>query len=184
MSVVTHINRKGVKYFLHEGRTKTGKIRYFMAKAIRDGSRDSVPTGYEICEDVNGLVSVSKCRAELIPPADLKIIEDSLRNYPHLATHKVRARYDRITIYAPLGTELGMLGDTGEFGTPWDELQEPIYEAVMRFILRAKEKMYFVERKHYHGEGGWLPLDIGDDLPLLSKRYLKHISKESFYNLM
>jgi hypothetical protein len=36
--VVTHTNRMGDTYYLHEGKTKTGEPRYFFAKSAREGA--------------------------------------------------------------------------------------------------------------------------------------------------
>jgi hypothetical protein len=37
-TALTHENRMGVRFYLHEGRTKTGKARYFFARTVRDGA--------------------------------------------------------------------------------------------------------------------------------------------------
>ena len=36
-AVVTYTDRMGDSYYLHEGKTTTGKVRYFVAKTIREG---------------------------------------------------------------------------------------------------------------------------------------------------
>lgn len=59
---LAYTNGKGVTYYLHEGRTQSGKPRYFFARSVRDGSLAELPTGFEVAESVNGVVSVRRRR--------------------------------------------------------------------------------------------------------------------------
>lgn len=45
---VSYTNRKGQVYYLHAGKTKTGKRRYFVAKTIGAGALAELPAGFEI----------------------------------------------------------------------------------------------------------------------------------------
>ena len=71
--VLAFTNRRGAAYYLHEGKTKTGKARYFAAKTTRRGALSAMPVGYEISESINGVVSVGRVDASApkIPDADL-----------------------------------------------------------------------------------------------------------------
>ena len=48
-SVVAHRNRMGVTFYLHEGKTKTGKPRYFVSAAsapfLKGSSADAIVAG-------------------------------------------------------------------------------------------------------------------------------------------
>lgn len=52
MSALSYANRRGDRYDLHAGRTRTGKLRYFAAKTVGDGALDAMPEGYEFTESV------------------------------------------------------------------------------------------------------------------------------------
>lgn len=59
-------------FFLHEGKTKTGKPRYFFAKTIREGAITEMPAGFEVTESVSAVVSVrptprTSRRTSLVP---------------------------------------------------------------------------------------------------------------------
>jgi hypothetical protein len=45
--LVSYTNRKGEVYYLHAGKTKTGKPRYFVAKMIGVGVGGDVPSAVE-----------------------------------------------------------------------------------------------------------------------------------------
>jgi hypothetical protein len=51
--VIEHINRRGDTYYLHEGRTKTGKPKYFFSRNRAGTLADSVPNGFEVYESPN-----------------------------------------------------------------------------------------------------------------------------------
>ena len=57
---VKHVNRKRHTYFLHEGKTKTGKPKYFFSKDSEGTLLDAVPDGYEIYKHPNAQVFLRK----------------------------------------------------------------------------------------------------------------------------
>ena len=59
---VKHVNRKRQTYFLHEGKTKTGKPKYFFSKDSEGNLLDAVPDGYEIYENPNAQVFCGRRR--------------------------------------------------------------------------------------------------------------------------
>jgi hypothetical protein len=48
---VTHVNRKRDTYYLHAGKTKAGKPRYWFAKSTEGDLVEAIPKGYEIYEN-------------------------------------------------------------------------------------------------------------------------------------
>ena len=96
-------NRQGSAYFLHEGKTKTGNPRYFVAKTIREGALAAMPDGYEFSESINGVVSVRKARAGApeIPDTDLALVRAEIARHDHLRGHRVESRGREIVVYEP-----------------------------------------------------------------------------------
>ena len=45
---VTHVNRKGQTFYLHETKTKTGKPKYFFSMKADGPLVGSIPEGYEV----------------------------------------------------------------------------------------------------------------------------------------
>ena len=56
MNGLSYTNRRGDRYYLHAGRTKTGKLRYFVAKTAAEGGLDTMPEEEEFPESINGVV--------------------------------------------------------------------------------------------------------------------------------
>lgn len=44
-TVFTYVNRMGVRFYLHGGKTKTDKPRYFFARDVRAGALAEMPEG-------------------------------------------------------------------------------------------------------------------------------------------
>lgn len=55
-AAVQHINRKEDTYYLHQGRTKTGKPKYFFSRKSEGELCRQLPDGYEIYENPRGQV--------------------------------------------------------------------------------------------------------------------------------
>ena len=57
------------------------------------------------------------------------------------------------------------------------------YDPVMRFTLDPLLSPYHVERRCYRGDRDWISLGFGT-LDKMLKKYVKHVGKESFFELM
>jgi hypothetical protein len=54
----SHINSKGVTYYLHSN----GKM-FFFSKEIKNGALDAVPAGYQVVEMKTGMLVLKKVQA-------------------------------------------------------------------------------------------------------------------------
>ncbi|MBI2392025.1 MAG: hypothetical protein HYV09_20705 [Deltaproteobacteria bacterium] len=193
-----HRNRHGVAYYLHRGTTRTGKPRYFFAKTIGESPLTELPAGWEVAESVNGVVTVRKADpAKAIPPADLSLVRDALDRDPVGRQCVVEAKGGAIIIHEPEGGSVPIRGDLAQLSKTLGLLPSEAtayFEAMSRnarytpvmkfepaFVGRAGE--YLAHRRSYRGDGGWLALSHGS-LDSLVKKYVRHIARESFFELM
>lgn len=63
---IEYINRKGQRYYLHVGKTKTGKPKYHFAMSAGDSLAEAIPDGFEIYENPNAQVYLRKALPKLI----------------------------------------------------------------------------------------------------------------------
>jgi hypothetical protein len=162
-SASSYRNRLGATYYLHEGQTKTGRVRYFAAKTVGEGALSEMPSGYEFTESINGVVSVRKISTATpaISDAELDIVRAELARHRHLGFHRVEVVKHEIAVFEP------------SYGR---------YVPVMKFV--PAEGQYAVYRMTYRGDGGWSwPLAFGS-LEQLASKYLRHIGTEKFFELM
>ena len=75
MMPVTHVNRKRQTYFLHEGKTKTGKPKYFFSKDSEGNVLDAIPDGYEIYENPNAQVFLRKKMPQVITDEEIGAVQ-------------------------------------------------------------------------------------------------------------
>ena len=50
---ITHTNAKGQTYYLHQGTTKTGKLKYHFSMQSEGTLVETIPAGFEIYENPN-----------------------------------------------------------------------------------------------------------------------------------
>ncbi len=141
----SHTNRRGVTYYIHEIRTKTGKRRYTV-KRDAEGARAKVPEGFEVVENVNGQVSIRTPRPRLILPTEEQRVQAALRKHDRQRYRiGIKGRY--ITIHEP-NHDIGKIADilspvreSGIFGPGLDKLMiEKMGDAAWEEYLRQRRE--------------------------------------------
>jgi len=188
--VLTYKNRKGDTYYLHEGRTKTGTPKYFFSTRKDGKLLERIPKGYEIYENPNGLVFLRKEWTKVFSDEEIAIVENAMKDYTNLEFYRIDVKGNAIIIYLPLQDVNAIKEVISQFrlNTPAEinhTLQRIItFAPEMQLILTDKEKHLFsVKRYCYRGLGSWITLETSSDLKVLVKKYLKHLAKESFFDL-
>jgi len=189
--LVTHTNRKGDKYHLHQELTKKGSPKYFFSREKAGHVLEKIPEGYEIYENPNGLVFLRKEQPRLFSDEEMKIVENAMENYADLEFYKIDAKGNAITILLPLQDveAIKKVVSQCSLKTPAEinhTLQSIIrFSPEMQLILTDKEKRLFsLKRYCYRGVGSWITLETSSDLKGLAKKYFKHLAKESFFDLL
>ena len=194
--VVTYTNRMGDTYYLHEGRTKTGKVRYFVAKTLREGALSAMPEGFELSESINGVVSVRKIdlSAARVPEAAVALACAEMAHHPHLRDHRIEIIKGEIVVFEPTtGTSPDWATEVARpfFMHPQSPditggmLRRRVrYGPVMKFVPLRERSDYRVHRMTYRGDGGWSwPLASGS-LDELFKRFLGCVGTDEFFELL
>ena len=191
---VTYINRKGRKYYLHQGVTKTGKPRYYFSRDENGNLVDEIPAGYEISESINGIVSLVKLRPKKILPAEVKIIEKAIKRHKQSSDYRVNVRVDEIEIYERVGpnpAELIARLSPGLFDTEIEKLaeeEERIYSQftpILRFILHnEQERIFGIKRMCYLGSvDDWIDIGYTGSLSELAKQIIPLLGSEEYFGL-
>lgn len=190
-----HTNRKGDRYFVFEGKTKTGKPKFFVSrKPSSDGGNriDSLPEDFELFEDPSShVVTVRRRKPTRIKQFEADLIRDlAIKLSSHTVVQAV-IDGDYIVLYAPdqdsrdLGEMFeGMLGSIGSIAN--SIASRGRYTAVMRFKLADEDnRLYQASRYCFRSSmEGWLRLPArAAPLETLAKKYLPHIGNDSFYEL-
>ena len=163
--VVTHVNRKRQTYFLHEGKTKTGKAKFFFSQDSEGMLLDAVPDGYEIYENPNAQVFLRKTIPQIITDDEIMVVQAGLRKFAKRQNCIVDVKKEHIVVY---------------------EGQGGYFQPILRFTLMDENaRLFSADRWCFLGSiDDWFPLSGYGELPKLVEKYCRHLGKESFFELM
>jgi hypothetical protein len=186
---IEYTSRTCKTYYLHAGVTKTGKPKYFFSQKQDGAQVDTIPDGFEIYENVEGLVFLRRIPKQIILPEELALVKTALRRHGEDWQYKDEVKKDTITVYE-CGTDMAGLNEmTMMFSrrplSDAEKLRSAHYMAVLRFVLADKEARTFVTQRFcFRGSvDDWI--HIGGPGPLTDQvgKYVKHLGRESMYEL-
>lgn len=196
---IEHQNRFGDTYFLQAGKTKTGKPKYYFAKKKTAEPVGSIPGGYEIRENPeNGQVTLRKIRPTEISPMERQMLSDGVRDRAGLKHFIIDVDGNSLVVYLPDTSEqdaqrvVNLISGNrgGGFFVASVLTKELItrsrYSPMMRFTLTDFDNRLFgLERWCFLGSiDDWFYLAGPTPLPTLIEKYVKHLGRESFYELV
>lgn len=194
---VTNTNRKGRTYFLCTGKTKTGKPRYFFAAEPKGPLVEKLPSGYQIQESVNGVVSLSKIQPILLSDEDILVVNTALQAHPKAQHYRLDVKPKMISIYEQVGPDIVELGsqlaaDFGQILTNklLQQLRETAdryaqFTPVLRFILVDEDSRAFsAQRMCYLGSvDDWIDVGYSHSLSELANTLIPTLGTDAFYGL-
>lgn len=191
---MNHVNRKGDVYYVFQGVTKTGKPKYYVSlKTKSDAGQqiDSLPDGFELYEDpIDARVIIRKKQPSDVHDFELEFVRDRLGTEAPKVMTRVKIQGRSIVIYE--SPNIGHFDAISKRmgGLPNFAIREMQSTSQMspafRFKLIEKHERVF-EAQRFCFRGGvddWISLHDEGSLDELCQRYLKHMGKESFYELI
>jgi len=185
-------NRREDVYYLHEGRTKTGKPKYYFARSDKGMIVDNIPDGYEIYENPNAQVFLRKKLVSLIKDEELDLVERGVRQYADLKNFIVDRKERTMTVFVPDQDLEDLKAELQRFAFVSTEKLNDVFEKsltyspMLRFSLEREDRREFlVQRYCFLGSiDDWVYLESSSSLKDMVKKYCKHLGKESFFDLM
>lgn len=190
--VISYTNRKKEIYYLHEGKSKTGKPKYYFSKKSDKNIINFIPKGFEIYENPNAQVFLRKIIPSAITEEDISIIKNSINKYSDIKLFIVDVKGNVITVYinedpvSDICNELSKLFPFAKLNKSVEIFERSLqYTKMLRFILEDENSREFIVQRYCFGSiDDWIFLDASNDLKSLSKNYCQHLGKESFYDQM
>lgn len=189
----TYVNRRGETYYLHIGKTKTGKPKYTFSRSSEGVLADELPAEYEIREQVTGQISVRLAKPQLITDEEVRELEHAVAQIVPANRFLVDRNEKLLTVYV-LDLDDECADTLRQIGGPFlteERVEEYIcqrgrYEHTFRFqLFDAKWRVFQTQRYCYRGSvDAWINLGGPGFLPDLAETYLKHIGQMSYYDLM
>lgn len=188
---VTHTNRKGKTYYLHQGTTKTGKPKYFFALRDEGELVETIPPGYEIYENPNAQVFLRKKPASIITDEEVATVKVGMQQYCPLEHFIVDVKKNAIVIHTA-DQDVDLLVDALSFlpGARSTKTKAVLHRALtfspmLQFVLvDIVNRLFETQRYCFLGSiDDWMTIGNLDVLPKLVKAYVKHLGDESYYEL-
>lgn len=170
-------------------KTSTGKDKFFFSTKTEGVLAKKIPNGFEVYETVDSLVFLRRKTARIIQEDEFALIQSFLDRIRGKSIFKAEIKKNMIVIHQA-DESFGW----AEMLPPWIDAAKAetlkakfaSYQPVMRFVLEQKEKRLFrPERFCFRGSvDDWIVLGLPAPLKKLSAEFLKHLGKDSFYDLM
>ena len=190
---ITYTNAKGQTYFLHQGRTKTGKPTYYFSLKREGQLAESIPDGFEIYENPNTQVFLRRIPPQLITDEERQIVADGMRRYASVEAYRIDVKGKTIVIYLADQDSDALGRIVQEHASSLVEKerimtvlrQQSHYSPMMQFILAdEKRRRFWPQRYCFRGSiDDWIGIGLPDTLSNVVKTYVKHLGKESYFEL-
>jgi hypothetical protein len=190
-------NRRGQTYHLQQGKTPTGKPKYYMGRKLTGTPLDALPDGLEIYESPErGQVFVRKVKTSAITALEKEMTTDAIRRSSGIEHVIVDVEEDSLVVYVPsmdiseaeqlIHALAGAVSSTRARELRQSLLKRSPYEKMLRFVLvNAEHRAFAVQRWCFRGSiDDWIYLGGPAPLAELVGKYSKHLGKESFFDLL
>lgn len=173
---------------MHKGRTKKGNAKYFFSSKNDGHIIATIPDGHEIYENLNAQVFLRKIQPKIIQDEEVCQIEKELSKHKKPNHYKIDVKKNTIVIHK-INQDYEAISQLFPFADKSKVenliISKSTYSPIMRFILDDKEKRLFTtERFCFKGSiDDWIYIGGPSPLQKLSKRFIKHLGKESFFEL-
>jgi hypothetical protein len=191
---MNYVNRRGDVYYLFQGVTKTGKPKYYVSlkAASNAGVRiNSLPTDFELFESpIDSRVSIRKRIPSDIYENELQFVQERISAMVQNVLTRVVCEGRSIVIYESASPDefKSMAAAFGGMTSRFVEVMQsssPMSPAFRFKLIRKKERVFEAQRFCFRGGiEDWISLHHEGTLDELCQYYLKHLGKESFYELM
>lgn len=191
--MVTRCNRYGDAYYLHEGRTKTGKPKFYFSRKQDGPLAESIPAGFEVYETPNAQVMLRRKVRCLVSADETALVTIAVKQSARARKAIVEAKGDAVTVFMPSvdpeesARKLARGFPFADRSGLLEILERSVrYSPMMRFVLVDEETREFVAERwcFLSGIDGWTPVGAPGSLTKLAHEFCRHLGEDSFFELM
>ncbi len=191
---IMYTNAKEKTYYLHQGTTKTGKPKYYFATNPEGTLAASMPEGFEIYENPNAQVFLRRIPPKIMTDEERQVVEEGMRRYAEVSDYKIDVKGNVIAIYTAI-QDIDALADLFKdlYPDPSTNTQlmtvlrkEIHYSPMLLFkLVDAQRRAFVTQRYCFRGAiDDWIDIGTPGKLAALVRKYVKHLGKESYFDLM
>jgi len=190
---ITYTNAKEKTYYLHQGTTKTGKPKYYFSTQPEGTLAEAMPEGFELYENPNAQVFLRRIPPKLITEEERQVVEAGMRTYADVKDYKIDVKGKAIVIYTA-DQDVETLAEVFKDLSPTPSANRQLmsllrkeiqYSPMLQFLLEdAQRRLFTAQRYCFRGSiDAWIDIGYGS-LTTLVKQYVKHLGKESYFELL
>ncbi|MEQ1906636.1 MAG: hypothetical protein ABL888_20795, partial [Pirellulaceae bacterium] len=186
-----YVNCRGTRYYVFEGKTKSGKPKYYASRKNQSDCGvlvDSLPGDFEVYEDLaSHVVIVRRRKATKIVPAEAELVQKLANELSQYSTTKVQIDGNFIVVHTPdrdpeaVASTMAAIFGVSMSGNDWT-LGNTRYTAVLRFKLcDIENRKYSAQRFCFRGAiDDWVPISDNQSLETLARKYLPLLGDDLF----
>ena len=185
----SYTTRPGKTYYLHKGPKKGGGIQYFLSTDPEGELADSIPDGFEVYETANGQAYLRRKKPRVIEAAELACVRQELSKRPTgVCRYTVEVSGNMIVVHEA-ETRFDFMRELNPFLSDRDmetlSAKHAHYMPMMRFVLVDQARRLFrPERYCFRGRvDDWISIGEPGTIEKGAVKYLKHLGRDSFYDL-
>jgi len=189
-----YTNRRGTRYFVFQGETKTGKPKYYASRKPESdkGVRiDALPDDFEIFEHPEStVVTIRKRKPTRVLPEERDLVHQTALEQSACSTVLTVIEGDRIVVYTPQESSMLSSAFSERFGIFSSRIADVVtrsagFSGELRFkLVDAEFRVWQTERYCYRGSiDRWIEIGRRDFLDSLAEKYVPHLGRESFFEL-
>lgn len=150
-----------------------------------------IPDGFEIYENPNAQVFLRRIQPKIITDEEIATVDKGMKKFSSLQYYQIDVKKNTIYVYTLHRNVAGLSEIFSEFSFRKEvDIQNQLtrsisYSPILRFVLDDEQKRIFMtERFCFLGSiDDWIEIGEPDILLKLVEKYVKHLEKESFYEL-
>ncbi len=199
-SALRYQNRLGDIYYLQQGKTSTGKPRYYVGRKLTGTPVSALPDGYEFYERPdNAQVVLRKVKLSSITEFERVQCEEIVRRVSGLKHFVVDIDGDALVVYIPAVSPTDADRFLQTFPSEWrkvvsakaEEIRE-VFARVSQYVKTLRFELVNRDKREYRAErwrfrdliDGWVAFGAGGPLAQVVEVHAKHLGRESFHDLI
>jgi len=196
MQAYQHVNRMGNVYLLQSKSGNSSHFKYSFTRKLTGTPVEHLPEGYEARENPDSAqVTLRRIRPSAIRDGERLLLEKTIRAQTDGMLFIVDVEAKSLVVYtSDMAADVRLMALRDIFPMESVTAKQMVsgmlvnarYSKMLRFtLIDAKKRLFSMDRWCFLGSiDNWFYIEGAASLPTLADKYVKHLGKESFFDLM
>lgn len=183
-------NRRGDIYYVKSKLTKKGNTTYYTTKKKDEKCLNSLPGDYEVFEQPDtSMMHIRRKKENAFGAEEVGFVEAALKKNEEVADFKLDMAGNLMKIYVIATEDVERMSEMWRDRVISEHRLRSLIQASTKFeermrVIKDKDGGYEFQRYCFRGSiDDWIGIDGGDDLKHLAEDNIRHLGRESYYEL-